>query len=761
MEDLSIIYEDEALREKYLKKNIPGDFVDPEYKKTKEWCISFAEGIYAKFLNNQSYTSVEQMRRMEELRLYGAGAQPRGRYMDILIGDVNENPNREGYYNVNWDIFSPMPAFKRKVKGRMETQDHKISVTAIDPLSGTEREDQMWSAWFDATYGKIADEIRQISGIKPMIDEKKFVPESMEELEAFNSVGGFKLKHEIDMEKAVEYTEYVSDFKEIKRKLFSDLFDIGCAAYMDFVNYDGVVMYKYLDFSRLIADYDREFGFKKSRFWGYLQFYTISEVRAYRPDLSEVELMSMARTFAQRIGNPMWTWDFQNVVDYRDPISNAYIYDNFRVAVLICEIQSVDTHFKELRQTKYGTTIYAKSEFNKFVEKPNKKTVTTSIPNIYYCEWIVGTNETLRHGQQHDIPRFGNKKQPRLSLHAFSIPGKSICESAMPILDQIQLTYLKYQNAMANAAPAGLEIEFTALNNINLGDGEMSPIELIKMKRATGDIVYRATTHSGKYNAPAGPPIKQSAGGIGQFFDEIIRSFEIGFQFLSELTGIDRVSNVVGEGTATEAKLSVAATSDSLQVLYGAYITLKESGAKNACSRIQIQIKYGDGYDVYYPVLGRSSMEMFRISKESADRVYGLKLEAMPSSEFRNIMFQAANEALKPGKDGENISYADYLMIISMIDKGMLKQAQMLLNFRLKKRKEEALKLQRENITLQAEESRKMENEKFKRELVLELIKGINNQNAIQDQSIAQLRQTLIEGFVLPMVVPQPQQGVA
>jgi hypothetical protein len=760
-DNLMSLHDDEKIRNSVTSKVEPTDDVSLEVKKEAPWCIAWAEAIYAKFLCNQSYTSIEQIRRMEELRLYGAGAQPRDKYMDILIGGVNENPNREGYYNVDWEIFSPMPAFKRKVMGRLETQDHKIRVSAVDSLSGEERENMMWDNWFESQYGGLVQQIQEMAGIQPMAEPKKYIAESMEELEAFNSVGGFKLKHEIDMEKAIDYTEYVSDFKEIKRKLISDLVDIGCAAYRDFIDVDGVEKYEYVDFARLIVDYDRENSFKKSRFWGYLKFYTISEVRSWRPDLPEKQLMSLARTFANRLGNPIWTWDFQNVVDYRDPIANAYIYDNYRVAVLLCEWQSIDYNYKTLRKTKYGTEIYAKSEHGQVLNSDKKKTKVTTVPNIYFCDWIVGTNETLRHGQQYDIPRSGKKRTPRLSLHAYALPGKSIVESGRNNLDQIQLAFLKLQNALAMASPAGLEIEITALNNINLGDGELKPIDLINLKRATGDVVYRATTHAGKYNAPAGKPIGRSEGGIGGLLNEIVQIFEINFQFLSELTGIDRVSAVAqksGESTATEAKLSVAATSDSVQPVYAAYTTLKEMGAKNACDRIQIQIKYGDGYDVYYPIMGKSSMEMFKISKESADRVYGLKVEALPSNEFKNIILQAATEALKPGKDGENISYADYLMIVGMIDKGMLKQAQMVLSFRLEKRKKQALQLQRENITLQAQQTQELEQMKFKKELVLELVKHMSNKELANDQSYNQMKQALVQGFVLPMLMPQ-QQG--
>lgn len=760
-DNLITLSKDDKLTTSYRSNIEPTDDVDPETKKSKDWCIAWAQSIYGKFLCNQSYTSVDQIRRMEELRLYGAGCQPRDRYMDLLIGDVNENPTREGWYNVNWDIFSPMPAYKRKVMGRLETQDHKVTVNAIDALSGKEKEDAMWNALFKTQFSEIEKQVQVLSKTQPMNDESEYIPESREELEAFNMVGGFKLKHEIGMEKAITYTEYLSDIKEIKRKCNSDLIDIGCCATRDFIDVDGKEKFEYMDFARLIVDHDRETGFKKSRFWGYLKFYTISEVRSWRPDISESELMSMARNFANRLGNPLWTWDFQNVVDYRDPISNAYVYDTYRVAVLVCEFRSVDSIYKTQRITKYGTPVYGKSPYGEIYNTSKKKTTITTVPNIYFCDWIVGTNQTLRHGQQFDIPKTKNKEIPPLSGHFYSLPGKSIVESVLTPLDQVQLANIKLQNALANAAPSGLQIEYGALNNINLGDGDMTPLELITMKRQTGDIVYKATTHAGKYNAPAGPPISASAGGIGPLLNEIITIFELNLQFISEFTGIDRVSAVSqkpGETTATEAKLSVAATSDAIQPIYAAWISMKESMSRNACDKIQLEIKYGGGYEAYYPILGKSTLEVFKLSKDYADRTYGLMVEALPTADFKNVMFAAAQEALKPGKDGENISYGDYLMIVGLIDRGMLKQAQMILNFRLEKRKKQSIQLQRENIQLQAGETKQLEDQKFKQQLALEMVKHIGNKELAGDASFEALKKSLIDGYLIPALTPQQDQ---
>ena len=288
--------------EEYIGKayTFPSDDVDPEVKKGPEWCMAWAKALYSKMLNNQSYVSVDRMMRFELLRLYATGNQPTDKYKDFLLksNNISNNANRKGYYNVDWSIFSPMPAYLSKVIGRLEQQDHKITVSAIDPISGVERENEMWDKYFELQFGKQEEAIRKAAKIPNKDSGTKYVPSSMEELEAFNNAGGFKLKHEVDFEKALSYTDYISDIEDVRRRYYFDMLAIGCGAYLDFVDVDGVEKYEYLDFARVIIDGNREVGFKKSRFWGYLRFETIANVRA-KTGLPEKELVKYCQKYQE------------------------------------------------------------------------------------------------------------------------------------------------------------------------------------------------------------------------------------------------------------------------------------------------------------------------------------------------------------------------------------------------------------------------------------------------------------------------------
>lgn len=756
---------------------MPSDDIDPKNKKG-DWCLKWAQFIYSMFYNNQCYTTWDKIQEYRLLRLYGAGQQPREFYMQWLLGDKDQKTGlRTGYMNVDWDVWSPAPKFKKIVLGRFESQDHKISANAIDKLSGADREKEKWNSWYESEFGKKESEIKsKLKIVEP--DKVKYVPETLDELEMYSQMGGFKMTKEIDIEKALSYTDYISNSKNIKRKLISDAFDINIMAFRDvFDIIQKKVVYEYMDPEYAVFDYSKEEDFSDMRFWGYQKLYSIKRLRI-ESGLSEDKLRAHALLFAGNFGNPdaRMINDF-SLNNYKNK-DGVFVYDMYKVPVWYTEWASVDKKYKTKRKTPMGEVVFD-SEYGKVWDTDKRKTEIKESQNVYTCCWIIGSEDVFSDGQLDLVPRDENKAV-KMTAHVVALTGQSIVKSIKSSLDQLQLNNLKLQNALAEAAPSGLKIEFGALNNINLGDGDMSPLELIKLYRQSGNVIYKATTHAGKYNNYA-QPIETLTGGIGSSLDEFIKIFELHFQLIAELSGIDRISAVSpkqGEpGTAEEAKLSGAATTDALQPLFAAYIDIKERAARNAAYRIQTIIKYVPGaYDVYYPVMGKASMEELKLSLDVTAAYYGIKIEALPTEQEKRDIMLAATEALKPGKDGENISFGEYLLIAQMVNMGQLKQATAILNFRLSKRKKEALQLQQENMRLNGEnavqiEARKEEKElkviaaKADAQIKLELLKAFLMKDSSQDEHLRDMQKMIIEKYIdvkaQQMMPSQPGETVA
>jgi hypothetical protein len=100
------------------------------------------------------------------------------------------------------------------------------------------------------------------------------------------------------------------------------------------------------------------------------------------------------------------------------------------------------------------------------------------------------------------------------------------------------------QNALAMSANSGVAVEYTSLMNMKLGGEKMEPLEILSIRRDTGDLIYKMTTHMGKQNIPGGMrPIQELTGGIGPQLQEFITLFDLNLNFIRQLTGINEIAD--------------------------------------------------------------------------------------------------------------------------------------------------------------------------------------------------------------------------
>lgn len=738
----------------------PSCDIDPELKKSQNWNCRVAEAIWSLFLRGNAYTTLDMISQIRWLRLYGTGNQPKELYMDLLLDDEN----RQGYLSTNWSIFSPVSKYMRVILGRMESQDYNYVATAIDPMSADKKESAMYDAWVNGVFSEQINKIKATAGVPPNT-EPEYVSSSMVELEMFKNMGGFKLKEESQIEAVLDATDYISDMKTIKRKCIIDGFQLNKMAIRDYYNeHTGLCKYEYVDWENLIVDYSNETDFRDIRFWGYVKYKTINEVRL-DTGLTESELIQLVQPWLGVFGNPTTgALNKYQMSGYKNE-NGILVYNQFRVPVLVYEYMSTDTFYN---LTKNGKRY--PQEWGRVYDTPTKKTSVHMVNNVYGGEWIIGSKVVYNQGLQLNQSR-QNPKEPRMSLHAIALPGKSMVETIIPNLDQIQLTKLRLESAIATAKPQGLRIEIGALENIDLGDGTKNPLEIIKLARQTGDVVYRATTHSGYFNAQR-EPIGVSEGGIGAFFNECIQNFELNFNFIAELTGIDRISAASpksGEQTATQTKIAAVATNDALQPLFSSFVHVKEYAAQAIVPRIQRVIRSRpQAKETYSGILGEIGAQILSIGADCGVITCGIKIEIKPTDEMVQDAKTAATEALKPGKDGESINLADWAFFMDLIRRGMIRQAQALLQFRLNQSREQNIKMQQDNMRLNGENMQKQEEAKLKSKMAeieakkqadiqVKAVEALLDMEVTGNAELMALKSQIIQSTLQGMQSQQPQ----
>lgn len=671
----------------------------PVEEKGDQWSKQWCEAMYAAYVTDRTGVPYSTIDELINLRLYAQGKQEIVKYQDILLDESEEGGDLTGYLNVDWEIFSVMPKFLHIIRGIFEEQEHSIVATAVDPKSSQERDTEKLRKWFKGRYRPILEAAHQFAGVK---QEPEWIPETLDELEIYQQVGGFKLAKETEIEEALAYTMYISDWKEVKRKMLDDLATLNCSAVKDFTDpYTRKAKARWVDPVKLIMQYSRHWDHRNSEYAGELISETISNLRK-NTDLPEQTLRELAQFYNGRNANQnLSSWTEEDLQLH----GGGWKYDNFSVEVMDAEWFSVNQKYFMNRTNERGDTLQFEQDDNKLYNTPKKKTTINKYKVVYRAKWIIGTDFVYDYGLQYDVPRPG-KKEVELSYKFYKLPGRSIVSLSVPNLDQIQLTWLKMQNALAMSSNSGVAVEYTSLMNMKLGGEKMEPLDILSIRRDTGDLIYKMTTHMGKQNIPGGMrPIQELVGGIGPQLAEFTQLFDLNLNFIRDLTGINQVadaSNPDPNQSVGGAEMAIAATSNALKPIYSGYVRLKELVARSCAIRVQLLVRHDKkAYEGYIPVVGGSGVKILSIGTDVIDADWEIQIQAKPTAQRKQMIMEAAMKSMQPDKDGfTGIEEADFMMIERLLEAGNAKLAEVMLTYRSKKNKERQLKIQRENMEL-------------------------------------------------------------
>jgi hypothetical protein len=742
----------------------PNDDIDPQ-KKDAKWHLAWGKAIMYAHYQGNCLIKPNEYENIRINRLYAIGKQPSETYKNYYLGEKNDNGSRESWMNVNFDnILSPAPQILSKILGQMEGIEHDIVCESVNERAGAEREKMKWDLWFQKKYEEELKFVNQVIGLKQ--EENPVLPESMEELKLYAEMGGFKLEYEVAMEQALQHTFEISDHPQIKRKIITDLITIGKSATMDVVDEVTQKVYEeYIDVADTIIEYCPTSDYSDSRYAAYLKWTTILEIRK-NTKLSEVEVQKIAYNNSGKYGNASWTQN--NIIEN----NGIWAYDSYKIPVLVYSVKSINQKY-QTDIKRGGKTVSYPERFGKIWDTDIKKTKIIDVEVIYSAKWIIGTEYVYDWGLMNDIPR-PTMKTVSLPFHVYQMNTPSLMEQMKPILDQIALIDLKYQNDMAQAIPPGILFEMGAFDNIALtGDKKATPLQLMKLIKQTGSGFFREKEVTNP-NVTHGKPFEIHNGAANSIIQSTSIALDMAFKQLSYITGIDSISlsgNTPNDTSATEIKSAVASTSNVLKPLYSAYVWIKEDFSRNAASRIQQICMFNKDETIgYYPVIGASGVEALKVAGKDKCIKWGIHIYARPTDIDRNEILQAALESMKVGKNGQpGISMSEYLFLSQQVKKaGGIKYARAYLAYREGKNKEESQMISMQNMKANKEmelavkqqtdaSSKDLETHKVNEAIREYYAKAVIDQKVADEDLMRTIKQKVAENQVNNAMQPQEQ----
>tara|TARA_R100000900_G_scaffold124636_1_gene99106 strand:+ start:14789 stop:17089 length:2301 start_codon:yes stop_codon:yes gene_type:complete len=658
----------------YIGKNVtyPKHNIDPK-KKDEKWYKQYAEALYADYVNNKLTIPFSVRGEIDLLRLYAKGNQPVTKYMDRLSPRDRKTNKRKGYMNVSWDILSVVPKFKRVVMGMLDKMEYDIFIDALDEKSVSDKDSMKWRVWANKVLSEeLGEDPAATEGMPQMPGMPNFVPNSVEELEMMKDLGSFKLAIEIAYEKALNWSYDMSSWDDIKRRIFSDLFDLGIAMARDYVDpISKQVKSRYVNPRDAIMSYSSDPAHKNMKSAGEIRKMTIAQLRERAPEIPDEVISQIADKYRNYENN--------GSANEVNPGESSDEYEDYDVCVIDVEFIDYDLEKYEKKKTSRGNYMYYPKSFDYKKKKTEKRqSHTVKKKKIRKVSWVVGTETVFNWGEQTDIPK-NDSEEVCLSFKAYRENEKSILSSIVPLADNIQLTWLKMQNAIAMSAPSGIKVEVGALTGISMGGSKMGPLDILRLYRQTGDVVYKASTHQSQFTGNQPSPIDKISGGIGSELNEYITILNHDIEMIRQITGISPAMDASTLSTETPvgtSKMQVGATNNVMHNLFVGYKTIKTQLAQNMLVRWQVRIRSGEVKGLA-KAIGNNSVNIMKQSSKTRLEELGLIIQMRPSDAEKNEIKQMAIQSSNSKKQGGiGIRMSDYMYISRLIDQGSIKLAQ-------------------------------------------------------------------------------------
>jgi hypothetical protein len=273
---------------------------------------------------------------------------------------------------------------------------------------------------------------------------------------------------------------------------------------------------------------------------------------------------------------------------------------------------------------------------------------------------------------------------------------KSLVSSVIGFADQLQLSHLKLQQAVAKAKPGGIIIDIEGLENVDLGrGGELTPLQLQDIYEQTGVMYYRSKNPEGGFQ---NPPIREINNSIRNI-NELISLYNHYLRMIRDATGINEVvdgTTPKGEALVGVNQMAVSASNNALYDITNSAMIYYRRVCEDIVKCLQILPSESVLYQVYEKAIGKTNMSVLNSFKDLPMYNFGVRVLSDLSDADRQYLEQNIQIALSQ----KEIDLEDAIAIRNIKD---IDQAERLLIIRRKKRMAQQQAMQQANIQAQSQ----------------------------------------------------------
>ena len=707
--------------------NFPDPFASPVEKAGKAYGLKFARAIEGQWGRGEDNSSLfrRRMHDFEKNRDYANGTQDTSVYKQIL-NSLDPNNGDGSLLNLDWSPVPIVPKFVKVVVNRILSRKPYPAIEAIDPVSKGEKD--MAKAEVEASI-QDKDLLKEAKamGLTPKIDPDS-LPDSSEEAEIFLEQN-MKTNAEIAAQLGTALTLDWNDFdQKVFRRSVEDLVVCGMGVVKRENDPNYGITTKYIDPAYFLHSQTDDPNMSDIVYAGHLKRISIQELKRQAGEqISEQQYEEIAQTVMHKSYNDKSQFH-QRAYD-RTSGKFSYGYDDYLIDIMDFEFLSVDCVYYEQKDSQFGNTgFYFKGAEYKAPQNSvyDREPYKMENQTVYGGCYIYGTDILYNYGMQKNIPKnIHDLTKARLSYSVActnlrKMMPKSIVSGVIGFADQLQLTHLKIQQAVAKAKPDGVLVDIEGLENVQLGrGGELQPLQIQDIYEQTGVFYYRSKNPEGGFQ---NPPIRSIENSIRNI-NEYINLYNHYLRMIRDATGINEVmdaSTPKGDALVGVQQQAIAAGNNALYDITNASIVLYKRVCEDIVKCLQVLPTDSVLYRVYCKAVGEKSMEILSSFEELPMYNFGIRVVQEMSDDDRMFLEQNVQATLAQ----KEIDLEDAMAIRQVKD---IDQAQRLLAVRRKKRIAQLQQQQQSNIQAQAQanaqaqqQAMQMEAQKMQMEAQLE-----------------------------------------
>ena len=684
--------------------NFPDPLAPSEVKQGRDYGLKYAKSIYQQWgkIDQQNSVYGNRKKTFEKNRRYANGTQDTAIYRSLLTS-LDPNNGDGSMLNLDFTPVPILPKFVRIVVNKILSLNPYPNLEAVDPISSSEKDTDRRKLEMMIAAKNQLRKIEDKTGVVVGMDSNT-IPDTLEEAEIFIG-NNIKSSSEIAAQIATNLTLEWNEFNDsILRRCVNDLAVLGMAV----VKRDNDPQYglktSYVDPINFVHSFTEDPNFSDLVYAGHVRHIPIQELKRMAGDqFTEEEYKKIAQQAQKKYGYDAAKLN-QSSYDRVNNVSR-FGYDEYMIEVLDFEFMSVDCEYYESKESKYGNVgFYSKGENYKAPQNSvfNREVMKLENASVYGGCYILGTDFLFNYGKKNNIPKNihdisrTNLSYSVCATNILDMMPKSMVDSCIGFADQLQLTHLKIQQAVAKAKPDGIIIDIEGLENVQLGKGgELQPLDLHDIYEQTGVFYYRSKNPEGGFQ---NPPIREIGNSIRNI-NELIGLYNHYLKMIRDATGI----NEVMDASSPKADALVGVRQQAVSAANNAIYDITNSSMvlyKKVCSDIVkcVQVIHPDSvlYRIYENAIGKENMGVLSSFRNLAMYNFGVRVVKEMEEAERQYLEQNIQVALAQ----KEIDLEDAIAVRQLKD---INQAERLLIVRRKKRMAQQQQIAMQNSQQQAE----------------------------------------------------------